>query len=170
MALTLVLTRADQPLLTQISECMTSSFDLIIFEREHRLSAARVPLSLSRKIFNRRTVRFHGLDYSGLMPFGEWLALCDDTRALVGVAIVCVIQADIADAPFFRAENISREGEDFRILLARANNPQMDGWPLSTVYTLKTTTDNYIIYIPDFYSIEQTVSLADDFALESLQE
>jgi hypothetical protein len=153
----------------QISEEMNSGFDLIVFKREQRLSAVRVAQSVSRSIFDNRTLHFHGLDYAEFKPFGEWLAICDDSRSLVGLAIVCVIQPDIIGAPFFRASNISKEGEDFRILFARSNNPQLDGWPFETVYTLKSCADDYILYIPDFYSVEQTVSLADNFATESLQ-
>jgi hypothetical protein len=147
---------------------MTSSFDLIIFERGNRLSAVRVPVLTSNKIFDEKAVYFQTVNYSGLQPFGEWLALCNDSRALVGVAIVCVTHPDIVRAPFFQAKNISKHGEDFHILLAQSSNAQMDGWPFTTVYTLRSGTDDYILYIPEFYAAEQTVSLADNFASESL--
>ena len=139
------------------------SFDLIIFLHGQRLSALRVPISLSLEIYHTKKLQFQGIDYSGLEPLGDWLAVCDESPAVVGLLVTTIVQREVYRSQFLRSENLVNISNDLRIVFGRSDNVRAHGWPLTTVYSLVAKPNELMLYVPEFYSEHQEVPIAHDF-------
>jgi hypothetical protein len=145
------------------------SFGLFVFQNAKRLSALRVPVASSRQIFETREVRFRGCKYSAFAPLGDWLAVCDGTPAVVGLQLTAFVQREIFRSSLLNAENVSNVDNDLQILLAWRDTVRTQGWPLSTVFSLRAAPDQFLLYIPEFYVEQQDIPVSEDFPGDSFE-
>src|SRR5205807_3428160 len=136
------------------------AFDLILLRRGDYARALGISISASQRLYTRGEHILAGTLYRSLKPFADWLAVSNEKGQVASLDFTCVVDQSVVDSSLFQARNVLRRGEDFRVVLTRSDCTSVEGWPLSTVYSLRGGEGELALYIPQFFVQGQTVDIA----------
>lgn len=131
----------------------------------------KLPTPISREICRQESFQRRNREFRNFTPYADWLAICGESRQVVGIQLTCIVGPEVLSHKLLNAKSVSKcnqedEFYDLNVLLCEAGTYSVEGWPLSTVYTLDDSEGNIVLYIPEFYNSGQKTPMSNEIEYE----